>query len=307
MKTMRLFFKLLLPLGLMAILFQGCYTQVATMKEDRPSYEQEGQNYVQSDSTAYDNANYDNNDNWQSHNDIGFSYYYPGWRSYWSWDYGCVYPTFWDPWYWGSAFYVGYSYYPHHWGYWNSYSGYGYGHSNYSRSFVTRNSGYQRGGNNQRNSGVGRSLYGTPGSGTMYNGQIGTGRGDVNLPRTAGSVRSQSGSTGTTRTLRSAPSGVSTSRQSSNRQYSPSVQQPRHRDQSTTTTSRSSRIGSAHSRVNSRSQGTNNGQSRSSGRSSAPSYSPQPSTRTSSPSSAPAPRTDGGGGRQSNGSGRSGR
>jgi hypothetical protein len=23
-------------------------------------------------------------------NNLGFSYYYPGWQSYWSWDYGCV-------------------------------------------------------------------------------------------------------------------------------------------------------------------------------------------------------------------------
>jgi hypothetical protein len=36
--------------------FQGCYTQVATMKENESSYEQEGQNSGQADSTAYDNG-----------------------------------------------------------------------------------------------------------------------------------------------------------------------------------------------------------------------------------------------------------
>jgi hypothetical protein len=80
------------------------------------------------------------------------------------------------------AFYAGYGYYPHRWGYWDSYPRYGYGHSNYSRSFVTRNSGYQRGGNNWRNSGVGRSSFnGT--TGTIYNGRSGSTGGSINIPR----------------------------------------------------------------------------------------------------------------------------
>lgn len=294
MKTMMFYFKLLLPLGLMGFLLQGCYTRFATMQEEDSSYQEEQQSAVQNDSSYYG----EDNDNWQPHQYLGFSYYYPGWRSYWSWDYGCIYPSYWDPWYWGPAFYIGYSYYPHHWGYWNSYSGYGYGHARYPRSFVTRNSGYQRGGNSRQNFGAARS--GNVGTGTIYNGQVGTSRGDVNLPRAAGSLRSKIGGSGTTRTLRSASSGISTNRQSSSGRYNLSVQQPRHRDQSTTTTTRSYRIGNSHGRVNSRSQGTNNGQYRSSGRS----YSPQPSTRSSSGSSAPASRNGGGNGR-SGGSGRS--
>jgi hypothetical protein len=202
MKTIRLLFTLPLFLGLMMVLFQGCYTQVATMKENEPSYEQEGQNSSQSDSTAYDNANYDNDDNWQAHNYVGFSYYYPGWRSYWASDYGCVYPTYWDPLWWGPAFYAGYGYYPHHWGYWNSYPRYGYGHSNYSRSFVTRNFGYQRGGNDFRSFGAGRSsLYGNTGTGTIYNNRVGSTGGSTNLPR-ASSTRTQLSGTGTLKTHR---------------------------------------------------------------------------------------------------------
>jgi hypothetical protein len=297
MKTMSFFFKLLLPLGLLAILFQGCYTQFASLRDDdNSSYEQGRQYSDQTDSTYYDD-----NDNWQPHQYIGFSYYYPGWRSYWSWDYGCVYPTYWDPWFWGPAFYAGYSYYPHHWGYWNSYPGYGYGYSHYPRSFATRDFGYQRGENNRRNYGAVRS--GNAGTGAIYNGQVGASRGNVNLPRTAGGVGSQSGSTITTRTSRSSSRSVSIGRQRGN-WYSPSVQQPRHRDQGTATTSRGSRTGSSHGHVYNRSQGTSNGQSRSSGRSSSPSYSPRPSGRTNS-APAPASRNDGGSGGRSSGSGRS--
>ncbi|MGD0590931.1 MAG: hypothetical protein ABSA44_09045 [Bacteroidota bacterium] len=200
MKTIRLLFTLPLFLGLMAVLFQGCYTQVATMKEDEPSYEQEGQNSVRTDSASYDNANYDNDDNWQPHNYLGFSYYYPGWCSYWAGDYGCIYPTYWDPLWWGPAFYAGYAYYPYRWGY--SYSRYGYGHSNYSRSFVTRNFGYQRGGNSLRNFGVSRSTqYGNIGTGTIYNGRVGSTGGSLNLSR-ASSTRTQLSATGTLKSHR---------------------------------------------------------------------------------------------------------
>ncbi len=293
MKTMIFYFKLLLPFGLMAIFFQGCYTQFVPTRDEDLSYRQEQQSNVQNDSSYYG----EDNDNWQSHQCLGFSYYYPSWNSCWSWDYGCVYPSYWDPWYWGTAFYMGYSYYPHYWGYRNYYSGYGYGHSYYPRSFVTRNFGYQRSGNS-RLTGTTRSGY--AGVGTTYNGRVGTSQGGVSLPRAAGSAATQSGSAVTTRTSRNSSRSVSTSRQRGN-WYSPSVQQPRHRDQSDMTTSRRSRTGSSHGHVYYRSQGSSNGQSRTSGRS----YSPQPSTRTSSTSSAPASRNDGGGGHQSGGSGRS--
>jgi len=68
----------------------------------------------------------------------------------------------------------------------------------------------------------------------MYNGRVATSQGGVNLPRTAGSVATQSGSTVTTRTSRNSSKSVSTVRQRGS-WYSPSVQQPRHRDQSTMT------------------------------------------------------------------------
>ena len=269
MKTIRLLLTLPLFLGLMAVLFQGCYTQVASMKEDESSYEQEGQNSGQSDSTAYDNANYDNDDNWQSHNNIGFSYYYPGWRSCSAWDYGCVYPTYWDPLWWGSSFYAGYAYYPHHWGYWDSYPRYGYRHSYYSHSFVTRNSGYQRGGNNLRTYGVGKSSsFGTPGTGSTA--------GSVNLPR-ASSARTQQSGAGILKSNRRSTVGNS---RGSARSHSTALR----------------RNGNYQSRGQS-----NVRQSRSSGQ--APRYS-QPQQRTSSPQSTPSQRNSNGGERSS-GSGRS--
>ncbi len=99
MKTMILYFKLLLSFGLMAIFFQGCYTQFVPTRDEDLSYRQEQQSAVQNDSSYYG----EDNDNWQSHQCLGFSYYYPGWNSYWSWDYGCVYPSYWDPWSLGSC------------------------------------------------------------------------------------------------------------------------------------------------------------------------------------------------------------
>jgi hypothetical protein len=269
MKTIKLLLTLPLFLGLMAVLFQGCYTQFATAKEDESSYEQEGQNSGQSDSTAYDNANYDNDDNWQSHNYFGFSYYYPGWRSYWAWDYGCVYPTYWDPLWWGPAFYAGYEYYPHHWGYWDSYSRYGYGHSNYYRSFVTRNSGYQRGGNNLRNYGVGRSSsYGTAGTGTIYNGRVGSTGGSINLPR-ASSTRTQLKGTGTLKSHRG--STVSSSSRGSARSRGAALR----------------RGGNSQGRIQSRGRQSRSG-------------APAARSSQSTPS-----RNSGGGGQRSSGSGRS--
>jgi len=305
MKTMSYFLKLFLPLGLMVVLFQGCYTQLVTTREVDTYYEQEQQPANQSGDNYYN----EDNDNWRSHQYIGFSYYYPTWQSYWSWDYGCMYPSRWDPWYWGSIYYPSYGYYPHNWGYWNSYPNYnhwGYGsYSNNSHPNITRNSGYRRGGNSRENYGSARS--GSDGTGTMYNGQVGTSRGGVNLPRAAGSVGTQSGNAGTTSTTRGTSNGVSTDRQSNTGRYNPSVQQPRYRDQSTTTT-RSPRTSSSRDAGQSRNQGTNSGQSRSSERNSAPSYSPPPPTHSNpAPSSSPAPRNDSGGSRQSSGSGRSGR
>ena len=263
MKTMRFFFKLLLPLGLMAILFQGCYTQLMTSREEYPSYREEQQSAGQYDSTYYG----EDNDNWQTHQYIGFSYYYPSWRSYWAWDYGCVYPTYWDPWWWGSIYFP-YDYYPHYWGYrYPSYGYYGhhnlYGHSyaSYTRPYRIRNSGYQRGGGS-------RGAYGTVRL-TPY-GDVGSVRGNVNRSRVAGAA-TQTGRYGATKNTQGrSTTGISGRGNSTNRQrggwYNPSVQQPRHRDQT-----------------------------RSSERSSSPSYSPRPSSRPSSAPSSPSPRNDGGG------------
>ena len=100
MKTIKFFFNILLPFGLMGILFQGCYTQFATMREEEPSYQQPPPCAVQNDS-AYYGEDYDN---WQSHQNLGLAYYYPCWNSYWSWDYGCVYPSVLGPMVVGSCF-----------------------------------------------------------------------------------------------------------------------------------------------------------------------------------------------------------
>lgn len=89
MKTMKLIFTQVLSMGLVIILFQGCYTRVATIQEEESSYQQEEQ---QAPDSSYEHNDYDN---WQSHNYIGFSYYYPQWHSYWGWE-GCIYPTYWD-------------------------------------------------------------------------------------------------------------------------------------------------------------------------------------------------------------------
>ena len=290
MKKQKYLPALLLPVGMLILLLQGCYTQVATIQQEEPSYRQEEQ-YTQQNDSTYNN----DSDNWQPHNYVGFSYYYPGWCSNWAWDYGCVYPTYWDPWYWGPAFYIGYSYYPHYWGYWNSYSGYNrwaYGSRfNYSRPYASRNIGYQRSMSSRGTNGVLRSAA---------NNNIGSGlvRGGVVTSHNPGTAV-QSSRYNTSKNSRIGNINASSSRQSNSGRYNLSVQQPRHRGQGSASTNRSYRSG------NSRGQGSINGQSRTSGR--APGYSPRSSTRTSSAPSGSASRNDGGGGRQSSGSGRSGR
>jgi hypothetical protein len=199
-------------------------------------------------------------------------------------------PWYWNPWYWGSAISIGYSYYPHSWGYWNSYPGYhhwGYGGSyNYYHAYAARNSGYHRNGTSRGTAGVNQSgRYGSASTGSM--------RGAASSSRDQGS----SIHFGKSRNSNTGYNGRSTYRQSNGSRYNPSVQQPRHRDQGVTP-GRTSREGSSHGRENYRNQG-------SSQRNSAPSYSPPPQSRTNSAPSAPAPRNDGGGGRQSSGSGRS--
>ena len=150
---------LLLPLGIAAFVLQGCYTQFANMREEESSYREEGPSSQQNDTTYYNE-----NENCQAQSNVGFSYYYPYWSSCWAWDYGCIYPTYWDPWFWGPAFYIGYSYYPHYGGYWNNYPRYnhwGFGNRYaYSRPFAGRNFGYQRSENS-------RGIYSNVGSGSV--------------------------------------------------------------------------------------------------------------------------------------------
>jgi hypothetical protein len=281
-------FALLLPLGMLLFLLQGCYTQFATYREEDPSYNKEEGSYSQQD----DSTSYGESENWQPRQDIGFSYYYPSWSSYRVWGDGCIYPSYWDPWFWGSAFYVGYSYYPHYWGYYPRNNYWGYNHQYNGHLYAGRNTGLHRG----------SSLWGTYGN--VGGNSI---RGSITAPINSTGTTLQAGSYRTGRSSQNAAGGVSSNRQTGGNRYNPSIQQPRHRDQGGTT-GRSSRVGSSRGRAYYGNQGSSSGQVRSSGRSSAPSYTPQPSTRSSSaPSSpAPAPRSDGGGGRQS-GSGRSGR
>ena len=296
-KQIRLY-AFLLTVAMIALVLQGCYTQIATTREDEPSYRQEESYSQQNDTTAYND-----NENWSAHPYIGFSYYYPSWRSNWAWDYGCVYPTYgdswyWNSWYWSPAFYAGYYYYPHYWGYGNYYSHYSHwgfdGRYRNFHSHVSRNTGYQRGGSRGASGVVRSTSNSNVGSGSVREG--------VQLPRNSGTSAGQAGRYSGSRDSRG---GFTGNRQAAGRRYNPSVQQPRHRDQSAATNG-NYRIGRSNNRGSFRSQGSSNGQSRSSGRSSAPSYSPQPSTRSGSSSSAPAQSGNSGGGRQSSsGSGRS--
>jgi len=95
MKTMILYFKLLLAFGLMAIFFQGCYTQFVPTRDEDLSYRQEQQSAVQNDSSYYG----EDNDNWQSHQCLGFSIIirleFILVMGLWM----CV-PSYWDQWYW---------------------------------------------------------------------------------------------------------------------------------------------------------------------------------------------------------------
>ena len=306
MKTIRLLLTLPLFLGFVVVLFQGCYTQLATTQDQELSYQQEDTSYQQEEQPAHDQS-YDSNfyndyDNWHSRSYIGFSYYYPSWRTSWGWD-GCIYPSYWDPWY-SPSYYPAYGYYGYN-PYWYSYPAYGYysNHHGYNRhQYATRNSGYQRGGNLHRNGGTVRSsTSGTTETGSIYNTRGVSIRGSA-IPNATSTGTRQNGTS--TTTVRSSRSGVVTPGHSSGRVSTgrssrgngqSSVRQQRTQNRSTP------RIGRSQGATVQRGSSSRNseGSSGQPSRSSTP-----PPQRTSPPPSAPAPRNDGGE-QHSSGSGRS--
>jgi len=156
---------------LAALLFAGCYTRVATMRDerdaDRDQYSYQGSTndtgYAGADSGDYasgEQSPYYDDDSWNySHPRVGFSYYYPSyyWPSYaFSAAYGdpWYFDSYWayDPWWCGTPYvaypvyrpyhFYGFGYYPYGYGY-----GYGYGHGGRPIRTVTRNFGSTRAGN----------------------------------------------------------------------------------------------------------------------------------------------------------------
>jgi len=162
MKPSIRFASLLLVGSAAAVLFSGCYTQLATREDDQDQYERNGAARVVEweDSTAgRTQYYYDDYDGWRSHNRLGFSYYYPSW---WYWD-----AAFSDPYYYGwqsygypffidgfGRNYYGYGPYAYggyygYYGYYNPYGYYGgYPYVVYGATTPyqekTRNSGYRR-------------------------------------------------------------------------------------------------------------------------------------------------------------------
>jgi hypothetical protein len=306
MKTIRFLLTLPLFLGLSVVLFQGCYTQLATTKDEESSYQQEESSYQEEEQPAtnqsYDNNYYNDYDDWRSRSYIGFSYYYPSWRTSWGWD-GCIYPAYWDPWY-SPSFYPYYGYSPYY-SSWYSYPTYGYyltpyGYNHNTRQYATRNFGYQRSGNARRDYGVVRSTTsGSTETGTIYDSRGGSVRGNITIPNATSTSTRQVGTNPAT--VRSSRSGAVTPGQSSGRVST--SRSSRGTSQPSVITPRTVR-----SRGTSVQRGSSSRSAEGSGSSSrsdtpAPTYTPPPQ-RTSPPQSAPSPRNDGGE-QRSSGSGRS--
>ncbi len=315
MKSSLKLLNLLVPLFALSIIASGCYTQLATIRDEdqtsaRSRYD-ESRPYDDADTVAVQGtSDYDEDVRGNFH--AGFDFYYPP-------------PWYWDSGY-GDPYYYGYGYgYPGYYGYPYSYYGYGYG---YFGAFVpyyayrgypfvtyagggarynqTRNSGYRRSGFNRGT--------GLPG------GMSASVSSSFSLPVTGERSSSQGARAVATSNRRS---GMSAN-QVATRRY---VSVPSTRVRSVATQNRPSapRGGSSASRVSrvpaSRSRGYsgsptsgyyryNGGSPRtgnpSSGspRSSSPSYTPSPSTAPSSPS----PSSSGSsGGSRSSGSTRTGR
>lgn len=184
----RIFFPLFLFPGV-TLLFSGCYTQLATVRDDveeRYSYRSDDRTVEEDDTSRAqrDCANCD--DDWyRSRYRFGFRYYYPSYSSFY-------FSTFYDPWYydpwlcyydpwicgtpfvgrpyWYNWYWAGYygGYYP---GYYGGYYPYGYYRYPYYPGVIvvsggttrTRDSGYRRTGGVTR-SGDGYGRIGTSGS-----------------------------------------------------------------------------------------------------------------------------------------------
>jgi hypothetical protein len=160
------FLSLIIPAFALSIFISGCYTQLATTRdEDEGSYtgrNERAQASVQADSNAGNlESYYDEYDQQHGHYRVGFGYYYP---SSWYWDLSFADPYYYgwpyyggmygDPFmnsYWGrynpySYGYGGYGYYPYGYYPYGYYSGYPYVvyGSSASRQSQTRESGYRR-------------------------------------------------------------------------------------------------------------------------------------------------------------------
>ena len=290
------------------ISFSGCYTQMATIEEEeRPAY----RNYDDStSSTEYDGEYRDYQRSY-----VGFYYYYPAWRSWYVDPWYCsvvVWDPWWSPWWWTPAVIYPSPYWWHH-GYYgfHHYAYYDYGYYgwtyNYSygastRWYNTRNSGVRRtGGREDRSYGINRASGGGAGYAPSTSGRTasssGSAYGTPSQSRSAGT--SMRGGRARTQRVENMPSGVSTNR-STERQFRPDVQQPRHRDAGTfleqIISGTARRSGIQH-----RTESSDNSQESSrSGNQTAPSYRSAPSAAPSAPApSAPAPSrsTQSGGGR----------
>lgn len=189
-------------LGLLLLLFGGCYTELSTVRNDNGG-DEEYANQQYQDDTSYVSQNqgdynrdqneyYDNNDSWNCRPNVGYSYYYPAyfWPSF------AFSAAYYDPWfydsYWG-GYYPGYypgSYYgyPYYYGY-APYYHYPYYASNYGYAV------YHRGG---RTFGSTRGSVGRGYGDTRMN-QPSNGGGGFTLP-TAGRIDRSSGGTAGGRT-----------------------------------------------------------------------------------------------------------
>lgn len=236
MKTMRKSFFPLILIPSLTLLFSGCYTQLATVRddvEDRYSYRTDDRT-VEDDDTARAQGDCTTcDDDWyRSRYRFGFRYYYP---SYSSFSFSTYDPWYYDPWlcsydpwvcgtpfvgrpYWYNWYWAGYygGYYP---GYYGGYYPYGYYRYPYYPGVVvvsggttrTRDSGYRRtGGATRAGDGYGRigtsgSSYTAPpasrtsGGGSREGGATRSAGSGVESSRGSGRVRDGGGTVGTSR------------------------------------------------------------------------------------------------------------
>ena len=132
MEPMKKILTIAVPIVLSAALFSGCYTQLASTRDEEESGYNDNRSYAAQepyDSTNNDNGNYYDDDYRRSC--MGYYYSVPSWQSSWYYD-GCIYPTYWSYWdaWWFSAgwAYPAYYYGGYHHPY---YGGYGHGYGSY--------------------------------------------------------------------------------------------------------------------------------------------------------------------------------